>query len=44
MSQKSPQELQAMIEALAKRVERLEKYVRSVQQTLARKGIKAPTL
>lgn len=50
----NPQELQQMIEALQQRVGKLEKvearvadlekYVRTVQKTLASKGIRAPTL
>jgi hypothetical protein len=51
MSQKSTQELQQLIERhelvvrdLEKRVKDLENYVRSVQRTLAKSGIKAPTL
>lgn len=44
MSIKDNQELQKMIEALEKRVAALENYVRRVQQTVAAKGIKAPTL
>ena len=43
MSQKNTQELQQMIEALAKRVEGLEDYVRTIQKTASANGIKLPT-
>lgn len=36
--------LRTQIDQLAKRVTDLEKYVRTVQKTLAARGIKAPTL
>ena len=44
MSQKNPQELQQMVVDLAKRVADLEKYVRTLQTSLAKSGLKVPTL
>jgi prefoldin subunit 5 len=44
MSETSLLELQRTVDALEKRIKKLEEYVRKVQQALARNGVKAPRL
>lgn len=44
MGQVDIQKLQQIVAVLAKRVSQLEDYARTLQQTLAKNNIKAPTL